>query len=110
MVVEPGVKAEVNVTKWFRLSPGVSYRAAYAANQVDDLRNDGCSGGPSIFQPNSGNSRLAEMNPLGYNDGVGKKFFHRHKILLCIDAVDVFASPHAEIRLHKLNIGIKTVQ
>jgi hypothetical protein len=27
-VAEPGVKVEVNLTKWMRLSPGVSYRIA----------------------------------------------------------------------------------
>jgi hypothetical protein len=43
LVTEPGVKVEINITKWFRLCPGASYRAAYMANQVSDMRNEGLS-------------------------------------------------------------------
>jgi hypothetical protein len=32
MVAEPGVQLEVNLFKWMRFSPGVSYRAAFGSN------------------------------------------------------------------------------
>jgi hypothetical protein len=31
-VAEPGIAIEVNVFKWMRFSPGVSYRAAFNSN------------------------------------------------------------------------------
>jgi hypothetical protein len=42
-VIEPGVQLEVNLTKWMRLSPGVSYRFAQGSDAIgltdSDLRD-----------------------------------------------------------------------
>ena len=42
-VAEPGVKLELNVFKWMRFSPGVSYRAAFNTNTAG-LTDDSLSG------------------------------------------------------------------
>lgn len=34
VVVEPGIQAELNVFKWMRFCPGVSYRATYGSNAI----------------------------------------------------------------------------
>ncbi len=34
-VVEPGIKLEMNVFKWMRFSPGISYRAAFDSKSKD---------------------------------------------------------------------------
>lgn len=33
-VAEPGVQLEINILKWMRFSPGISYRAAFGSNAV----------------------------------------------------------------------------
>jgi hypothetical protein len=43
VVFEPAVNAELNVTSWFRLNAGVSYRVATGVNQ-EGLRNRDFSG------------------------------------------------------------------
>lgn len=42
-VVEPGIKLEMNVLKWMRFSPGLSYRAVYESNP-ESLTNEQLSG------------------------------------------------------------------
>jgi len=42
-VTEPGVKIEMNVFKWMRFSPGISYRAAYGSEGLG-LTDDDLSG------------------------------------------------------------------
>jgi len=32
LVAEPGVKVEMNLLKWFRFSPGISYRTAFGSD------------------------------------------------------------------------------
>jgi hypothetical protein len=43
MVAEPGVQLEINVFKWMRFSPGVSYRFAYG-NESEGLSDSKLSG------------------------------------------------------------------
>jgi hypothetical protein len=43
-VTEPGVKVEVNVTRWMRISPGVSYRAAFGSTNAKGLSDSRLSG------------------------------------------------------------------
>jgi len=42
-VIEPGIKLEMNVLKWMRFSPGISYRAAFDSKSAD-LSDDDLSG------------------------------------------------------------------
>ncbi len=42
-VTEPGVKVELNLLKWLRFSPGVSYRAAFGSD-AEGLSDDNISG------------------------------------------------------------------
>jgi hypothetical protein len=42
-IAEPGVKVEVNIFRWMRFCPGVSYRAAFESNSLD-LTDDALSG------------------------------------------------------------------
>lgn len=42
-VTEPGVKVEMNILKWMRFSPGVSYRAAFGSN-AKGLRDQDING------------------------------------------------------------------
>ena len=42
-VTEPGVKVEMNIFKWLRFSPGVSYRAAIGSNAIG-LTDENISG------------------------------------------------------------------
>ena len=42
-VTEPGVKLELNIFKWMRFCPGVSYRAAFGSNGIE-LKDDDVSG------------------------------------------------------------------
>lgn len=42
-VSEPGVKIEMNIFRWLRFSPGVSYRAAFGS-RADGLSDDDLSG------------------------------------------------------------------
>lgn len=46
MVAEPGIQAEINLLKWMRFSPGVSYRATYKSDGLG-LSDDALSG-PSV--------------------------------------------------------------
>jgi hypothetical protein len=39
-VAEPGVQVEVNLTRWMRFSPGVSYRLAYGSDAAGLTDND----------------------------------------------------------------------
>jgi hypothetical protein len=44
-VTEPGVKVEMNVFRWLRIAPGVSYRAAFGSKSegLSDTRLSGTS-------------------------------------------------------------------
>lgn len=42
-VAEPGVRLEVNIFKWMRFSPGISYRAAFNSSAME-LSDDAISG------------------------------------------------------------------